>query len=127
MSLVLYYKVTSYNSQIERCYVMLVISATPCLFGLGRIKIKVFMSESEITPCFSEALPSNTKTNTPTSVVEASDSSHAASMSQLRVFVRRRRNKRPKMTVQLQQKEHLHLPLTHHHKVRIFFHHWLLL
>ncbi|XP_057456280.1 endonuclease III homolog 1, chloroplastic isoform X2 [Lotus japonicus] len=79
---------------------MLVVSAPPPLSGLRRIQALI-MSE---TPRRSyKASLSNT--NTPTSLVEGSDSSNAASsVSQLRVFVRK--NKRPrKMTMELQQKE----------------------
>ncbi|XP_019413208.1 PREDICTED: endonuclease III homolog 1, chloroplastic-like isoform X2 [Lupinus angustifolius] len=88
---------------------MFIVSATPlCWFWFGpNQNQRVFMSHTS-TPCFSEPLlPSNT--NTPSSVVEASNSS----MSQLRVFVRRR-NKRPKITMQIQQNDNL--SSTHHHK-----------
>ncbi|XP_061374626.1 endonuclease III homolog 1, chloroplastic-like [Gastrolobium bilobum] len=86
---------------------MLVVSVAPPWFGLGRIK--VFMSET--TRSFYKATSSNT--NTPTSVFEgSSDSTCGASASQVRVFMRR--NKRARMTVELQPKEHL--PPTQHHK-----------
>ncbi|KAE9620448.1 putative DNA-(apurinic or apyrimidinic site) lyase [Lupinus albus] len=88
---------------------MFVVSATPlCWFWLGTNQNQRVLMSHTSKPCFSEPLlPSNT--NIPSSVVEASNSS----MSQLRVYVRRR-NKRPKITMQLQQDHNL--SPTHHHK-----------
>ncbi|KAL1324011.1 hypothetical protein HN51_034206 [Arachis hypogaea] len=83
---------------------MLVFSITPRSFGLGRIKVSFLMTQT--TP----SLPSNFNTDTPTS----DSSSHAASVSKARVFVRR--SKRPKTTlVALQQKE-LQPPTRDHDK-----------